>query len=69
MSNVPTVTPQPHDPANPPPPAGAEEFALKVQAFWEKNRSLVLLLIVAVLVALLGREGWQWYAAVRERGV
>ena len=69
MSNVPSVSPQPHDPANPPPPAGAEEFALKVHEFWAKNRSAVYILIVAVFVALLGREGWQYYSEVREKGV
>ncbi len=69
MSIVPTPSPQPHDPANPPPPAGAEEFALKVGLFWEKNRSAILLLIAIVFVALVGREGWQWFQASRERDI
>lgn len=69
MSIVPSANPQPHDPANPPPPAGAEEFALKVQLFWEKNRSAVFMLIAVVFLALLGREGWDYFAAQRERGV
>ncbi|MBA3849936.1 MAG: hypothetical protein C0502_08055 [Opitutus sp.] len=69
MSNVPTASPQPHDPANPPPPAGADEFALKVHEFWAKNRSAIYILIVAVFVALLGREGWQYFAEMREKGV
>ncbi len=69
MSIVPPVAPPPHDPANPPPPVGAEEFALKVQLFWEKNRSAILLAIGLVFAALLAREGWQWFLASRERGV
>lgn len=69
MSIVPPVPPQPHDPANPPPPAGADEFALQVRLFWEKNRSVILLFIAAIFVALLAREGWQLFAAMRERGV
>ncbi len=69
MSLVPPAAPPPHDPANPPPPVGAEEFALKVQLFWEKNRSVILLAVAAVFVALLAREGWQWFQASRERGV
>jgi predicted negative regulator of RcsB-dependent stress response len=69
MSNVPSLSPQPHDPANPPPPAGADEFALKVQEFWAKNRSAIFILIIAIFVALLGREGWAYYAEMRDRGV
>lgn len=69
MSNVPTPSPQPHDPATPPPPAGAEEFALNVRLFWEKNRSAILLVIAVVFLALIGREGWQWFQASRERDI
>ncbi|MBA4137327.1 MAG: hypothetical protein C0518_08440 [Opitutus sp.] len=69
MSIVPPSAPQPHDPANPPPPAGAEEFALKVHTFWEKNRSAIFILIAAIFIALLGREGWSYFAEQRERGV
>ncbi len=69
MSNLPSVTPQPHDPATPPPPVGADEFALKVQEFWAKNRSAIFILILVVFAALLGREGWQMFQASRERGI
>ncbi|MBI5424761.1 MAG: tetratricopeptide repeat protein [Opitutae bacterium] len=68
MSNVPSATP-PHDPANPPPPAGADAFAADVQTFWEKNRSFIFILVAAVLLGLIGREGWQWFQASREQGV
>ncbi len=69
MTNDPTVTPQPHDPANPPPRAGAEAFADQVHLFWEKNRAFVLLLIVVALGLILAREGWVAYGAMRERGI
>ncbi len=68
MSNVPSATP-PHDPANPPPPAGADAFAADVHSFWEKNRSFILILVAAVLIGLVGREGWQWVQSSREKGV
>lgn len=68
MSNVPSATP-PHDPANPPPPAGADAFALDVQTFWEKNRSFIFILVAAVVLGLVGREGWQMFQASREADV
>jgi tetratricopeptide (TPR) repeat protein len=69
MTNDPTAHPQPHDPANPPPRVGAEEFAANVQAFWEKNRNFILLLIATALTIILAREGWQAYRGMRERGI
>lgn len=68
MSNVPSATP-PHDPANPPPPAGADAFAADVHSFWEKNRSFIFILVAAVLIGLIGREGWQWFQSSREQAV
>lgn len=69
MSIVPPPAPQPHDPANPPPRAGADAFADQVQVFWEKNRPFVLLLIATTLTIILAREGWQAYRGMQERGV
>lgn len=69
MINDPTVTPQPHDPANPPPRAGADAFADQMQVFWEKNRFFVFVLIAATLAIILAREGWVAYGAMRERGI
>lgn len=69
MTMIPPAAPQPHDPANPPPPAGADEFRLKVETFWEKNRSFIFLCVLLVLVAILGREAWQYYRASQERAV
>ena len=69
MTMIPPAAPQPHDPANPPPPAGADEFRLKVETFWEKNRNFIFLCVAIVLLAILAREGWQYYQASRERGI
>lgn len=44
-------------------------FEIAVQAFWEKNRSLILLVCAAALLAILGREGWQYYNARHELSV
>ena len=68
MSNVPSATP-PHDPANPPPPAGADAFAADVRSFWEKNRNFIFILVAAVVLGLVGREGWQWFQSSREADV
>jgi len=69
MSIVPPSAPQPHDPANPPPPVGADEFRLNVESFWEKNRSFLFAVVAIVLVAILAREGWQLYRAGVEREI
>ena len=44
-------------------------FATAVQAFWEKNRNLILLVCAATLLAIAAREGWQYFSALREQGV
>lgn len=44
-------------------------FEIAAQAFWEKNRRLILGLCVAALLVVVGREGWLYYAAQREERV
>lgn len=44
-------------------------FETTMRAFWEKNRNGILVLCVAILLGIIAREGWQWYAAARDRGV
>ena len=44
-------------------------FEVAVHAFWDKNRSTVLVVCAAALVVILGREGWQYYGAQHELGV
>jgi predicted negative regulator of RcsB-dependent stress response len=44
-------------------------FEATVHAFWTENRNLVLLACAAALLAIVGREGWQYFSALREKGV
>ncbi len=44
-------------------PAAAPELEEVVRQFWEKNRSLLLGLVAAILLAILGRNGWDAYQA------
>lgn len=70
MSIVPPPAPQPQDPsAPPPPPVGAEEFALTMRMFWEKHGAKVLMVVLVGFGIILGREGWQWFQASRERDI
>ena len=69
MSQLPSAEPTPHS-ANPSDaPVVEPGFEVQVQAFWEKNRTFILLACVAALLAIVGREGWQYLAAMREKGV
>mgnify|MGYP001567682840 CR=1 FL=1 len=43
--------------------AAAPELEEVVRQFWEKNRSLLMALVAAILLAILGRNGWDAYQA------
>ncbi len=66
MTTSPSAENQPKDQ-----PAVAIEpgFEIVAQVFWEKNRSFILLLCAAALLAVIGREGWQYFAAQHEQSV
>jgi hypothetical protein len=65
MITPPTAENQSQDQA-----AAAEPgFEVVAQAFWEKNRRVILAVCIAGLVAIIGREGWQLLADQREQGV
>jgi predicted negative regulator of RcsB-dependent stress response len=44
-------------------------FEIAAHAFWEKNRRLILLVCAIGLLAIIGRESWQYFAAQHEQGV
>ena len=44
-------------------------FEAAIQVFWIKNRSLILSICAAALLAIMAREGWQYFSAQREKGV
>jgi predicted negative regulator of RcsB-dependent stress response len=47
----------------------APDFAAQMHVFWQKNRSFIYLLFVVVLLAFLGREGWDYFTAKREQSI
>jgi predicted negative regulator of RcsB-dependent stress response len=60
-------------PANPTPegttPVYEPAFETAVQGFWAKNRQGILIVVSVALLAIVGREAWQWVAAGREKTV
>src|SRR5258708_32087286 len=69
MSQLPPADQTPH-PANPAAaPVVEPGFEARLQTFWAENRNLVLLACAAALLAIVGREGWQYFSAMREKSV
>lgn len=52
-------------------PAVAPEsgFEIAMQEFWQKYRTLIFALVGLGLLVIVGREGWQYFAAQREESV
>jgi predicted negative regulator of RcsB-dependent stress response len=69
MTNLPAADPknQAAPESAPAPLVGAAEFEFHMREFWEKNRNFIYLVIAAVLLAVIGREAWQYFAAESER--
>ena len=69
MSQLPPVEHSSHkaDPAAA--PVIEPGFEVTVQVFWEKNRSFILGACGAALLAILAREGWQYYSVQHEQDV
>ncbi len=69
MSQLPPPAPDspPVDAA--PAPVAAPSFEVIVHAFWAKNRNFIFGICAAALVAIVGREGWQYFSAQREAEV
>lgn len=67
MTSTPSAENQPKDHGAP--AATATDFAASMHSFWEKNRSSIFILIAAVLIGIVGREGWQYFSASRERDI
>lgn len=66
MNIPPPAGHQPTDQAAAPAQPGFEEAA---QAFWEKNRRVILLVCAAALLVILGREGYGFMQQQKEREV
>lgn len=69
MSQLPTAEQSTPPAASSDVPVVEPGFEIKAQAFWEKNRSVILTLCVAVLVVIVAKEGWGYIAAAREKEV
>lgn len=68
MSIIPPAHQSPQDP-NAPIPVAEPGFEVHVHEYWEKNRGMILMVLTGVVVAIIGWQGWQLYAASREQGV
>lgn len=47
----------------------APSFEDRVRVFWQKNSKAVIAILVVILLVIAAKEGWQYLAAERERGV
>jgi tetratricopeptide (TPR) repeat protein len=66
MSQLPPANPTPE---GTPTPVYVPSLETAVHGFWAKNRQAVLVICVAVLLAIIGREAWQYFATSREQAV
>lgn len=44
-------------------------FEVAAHAFWDKNRRIILIACAIALAAVIGREGWFFFAAQHEAGI
>jgi predicted negative regulator of RcsB-dependent stress response len=65
MSQLPPVNPTPEGTT----PVYEPAFETAVQGFWAKTRQGILIVVAVLLLAIIGREAWQYMAASREKGV
>lgn len=64
MTTNPSAGNQPQTPSQP-----APDFSARMHAFWEKNRSAIFGLCAAILVVMVGREGWQYFQVKRQASI
>jgi hypothetical protein len=50
-------------------PAVAPAFDAEMHAFWARNRGLILLVCVAVLLAITAREGFRYFSVMHEQSI
>jgi predicted negative regulator of RcsB-dependent stress response len=65
MSQLPSANPTPEDTK----PVYVPSLETAIQGFWAKNRQGILIICTVVLLAIIGREAWQYVAAGREQAV
>lgn len=69
MSQLTPADQTPHGATPPAAPVLEPGFEIALHRFWEKNRNLILIACAAALLAIVIREGLQYFAARREKGV
>ena len=69
MSQLPPTTPDSPLADAATAPVAAPSFEAIVHAFWAKNRNFIFGVCAAALAAIVGREGWQYFAAQHEAEV
>jgi len=67
MSQLPTAESSSHHPDPTAAPVAEPGFEVKIQAFWNGNRGFILIVCALVILAIVGREGWQYFSAMREK--
>lgn len=65
MSQLPSAKPTPEGTT----PVYVPSFETAAHAFWAKNRQGILMVCIVALLAIIGREAWQYIAASREQAV
>jgi predicted negative regulator of RcsB-dependent stress response len=65
MSQLPPADQSPQGTA----PVYEPAFETAIHAFWVKNRQGILVLCITALLAIIGTQAWQYFAASREQGV
>jgi predicted negative regulator of RcsB-dependent stress response len=66
---TPATPPNPHSAATPAAPHPVDTFAEKLNQFWQKNSSAFMIGCILVLVAILGRGAYDYFAQQREKGI
>jgi hypothetical protein len=69
MSQLPAAKPSPANADPAATPVVEPGFEVQVQAFWNKNRNIILGGCVVVLLAIVAREGWSYFGTLREQSV
>jgi len=69
MSQIPPADKSPShvDPAAA--PAADPGLELTLHNFWTKNRGFIFALCGVILLGIIGREGWQYFSAAREKSI
>ena len=69
MSQLPSANQTPHTAAASDAPAAEPGFEVLAHAFCVKNRNLIYTGFAVILLALIGRAGWQYFTAAHELSV